>query len=392
MHAARTEVDRVQSVPGTVPKPLLQSVMPGLDAVRGLAVLVVVTYHGFFWNAATDNLRGAERLIIFPFQGGWLGVQLFFVLSGFLITGILLDTRRQRHYYRRFYLNRALRILPAYIALLILLAVLRVAQMPFLIVSLLFLSNVTALLGIPMQYPPLWSLAVEEQFYLLWPFAVQYLSERSLTLLAGAIVFITPLVRYLAWNCGATEGLFYYTWFVMDGLAMGALIALFTRDKKTTRRRAVVAGTLLGAAGAALLILGEPFGILHRATLAGATFQLTPWHFLFASLILFVLVAGSWPRSRIVSPAWLRYLGRISYGLYLIHVLAFDAFDHVVEKKFLSRETFFRGTAPGLALRFVIAGGFAILAASLSREYFESFFLRFKYKPQSPEIAEQPGI
>jgi len=392
MRAARTDVERAQPVPVAAPRPLLRSVMPGLDAVRGLAVLMVVTYHGFFWNAATDNMRGAERLIIFSFQGNWLGVQLFFVLSGFLITGILLDTRRQPQYYRQFYVNRALRILPAYIALLVLLAVFRIAQVPFLIVSLLFLSNVTALLGIPMQYPPLWSLAVEEQFYLLWPFAVQYLSERSLTLLAGAIVLMTPLVRYFAWSWGATEGLSSYTWFVMDALAMGALIALFARDKKTTRRRTVAAGAVLGAAGAALLVVGEPFGILHRATLAGATFQLAPWHFLFASLILFVLVAGSGPRSKIVSPAWLRYLGRISYGLYLIHVLAFDAFDHVVKKKFLSRETFFRGTAPGLALRFVIAGGFAILVASLSREYFESFFLLFKYKRQPPEIAEQPGI
>jgi len=382
----------VDAVSDAAPQPLLRPVMPELDAVRGLAVLMVVTYHGLFWSAATELLHGGGRLFVLTFQGGWLGVQLFFVLSGFLITGILLDGRREPQYYRHFYVNRALRILPVYVALLLLLGALRIAQAPFLMASLLFVSNVSAILGIPMQYPPLWSLAVEEQFYLLWPFAVHRLSARSLTVLAGAIVVVTPLVRYLSWRIGATAGLYSYTWFVADGLAMGALIALYTRDKSTPRRRALGAATILASAGTALLAVGIPFGILHRTTLVGATLQLAPWHFLFASLILFVLVAGSGRKRRIVAPAWLRYLGRISYGLYLIHLLTFETFDRVVANRFVSRATFFRGTPAGLLLRFVVAGGAAVLAASLSREYFEKWFLRLKYKRDASDIAEQPGI
>ncbi len=90
------------------PEPLLRPSMPELDSVRGVAVLMVVLLHGFFWSAYVSQLHGIGKLMVVATQGGWLGVQLFFVLSGFLITGILLDTKNRPDYFGRFYFRRTL--------------------------------------------------------------------------------------------------------------------------------------------------------------------------------------------------------------------------------------------------------------------------------------------
>ncbi|HET7321134.1 MAG TPA: acyltransferase [Longimicrobiaceae bacterium] len=112
--------------------------MPELDSIRGIAVLMVVVYHAFFWSNQSPAYSGFTRALLKATQPGWLGVQLFFVLSGFLITGILCDTRERTDYFQRFYSRRALRILPAYFAMLAVLATLHIAQLPFLIASAAF--------------------------------------------------------------------------------------------------------------------------------------------------------------------------------------------------------------------------------------------------------------
>ena len=99
--------------------------MPELDTLRGIAVLGVMCLHAFFWQYASYSFGQWGRLILNLTRPGWIGVNLFFVLSGFLITGILLDSRSRPDYYRRFYTRRALRILPAYYLLLLCLLVLK---------------------------------------------------------------------------------------------------------------------------------------------------------------------------------------------------------------------------------------------------------------------------
>jgi len=101
-------------------------------------------------------------------SAGFIGVDLFFVLSGFLITGILLDSRESRHYYARFYTRRALRILPVYYALLVLLLLLHSSSIQFVGLSFIYLANMTVFFGVSCGYGPLWSLALEEHYYLLW--------------------------------------------------------------------------------------------------------------------------------------------------------------------------------------------------------------------------------
>jgi peptidoglycan/LPS O-acetylase OafA/YrhL len=101
---------------------LIRRTMPELDTVRGIAILLVVFFHGFS-KVSSVGLSGPPRLFVLATRTGWVGVNLFFVLSGFLITGILLDSRERPRYYRNFYLRRALRILPAYYLLLLVLLI-----------------------------------------------------------------------------------------------------------------------------------------------------------------------------------------------------------------------------------------------------------------------------
>src|SRR5205085_7512260 len=207
--------------------------MPELDTLRGVAILAVIFYHGFS-QYDTAGFSWPTRWFLESAQWGWLGVNLFFVLSGFLITGILLDGKQEQHYYRRFYVRRALRILPAYLLLLLLLMLTyrigisdRHISWSFIGLSFFYLSNLTTFFGVNMQYGPLWSLAVEEQFYLFWPPAVRKLSRRWLAGLALAVFLCTPLLRGAMFLLGHTaEG--WYTWLVADGLASGALLAILS--------------------------------------------------------------------------------------------------------------------------------------------------------------------
>ena len=96
------------------PVSILRPVMPELNCLRGIAALSVVFYHCLFWSNDASLFRGAAKMFMASTQVGWLGVNLFFVLSGFLITGILIDLRNDARFYRTFYARRALRILPAY--------------------------------------------------------------------------------------------------------------------------------------------------------------------------------------------------------------------------------------------------------------------------------------
>jgi peptidoglycan/LPS O-acetylase OafA/YrhL len=157
---------------------IIRPKMPELDSLRGVAILLVVFYHGFFWSNNLTGLTGAAKLFVNLTRFGWLGVNLFFVLSGFLITGVLVDSRSKEHYYRRFYTRRALRILPAFYATLLLLALIPGQNRAYLLLSFFFLSNLAPLFAAPMTYTMLWSLAVEEHFYLAWPFIVRNLSDR----------------------------------------------------------------------------------------------------------------------------------------------------------------------------------------------------------------------
>src|ERR1700674_4274159 len=218
--------------------------MPELALLRGIAVLGVLFFHGFRAQYGEFPFTGAGRIFLRATQPGVFGVNLFFVLSGFLITGILLDSRNRPDYYRRFYTRRALRILPAYYSLLILLGPLHQASAAFLGLSFVYLSNVTSLFGVSMDYLPLWSLAVEEHYYIAWPSVVRTLRPRYLALFSLAICILIPVVRAVSFHYGHMLGGEWYTWFAADGLAEGSLLAIALRSS-ISRKQVTVGGTVL---------------------------------------------------------------------------------------------------------------------------------------------------
>jgi peptidoglycan/LPS O-acetylase OafA/YrhL len=371
---------------------LIRPSMPELDSLRGVAILLVLFFHGFGFQFGAAKLPRLAHLFVVATMPGWVGVNLFFVLSGFLITGILLDSKHQQQYYRRFYTRRALRILPAYYALLLILSVLpstgllehRKVSWQFIGLSFMYLSNVAGLFGVPAQYGALWSLAVEEHFYLLWPTVIHSLSRRAISYFAIAIVVVCPILRAIAYKLGLQYGA-GYTWLVADGLAIGSLLGVLSRSWLVDRSWMKRASICCMAAGVTLIAVGVPFGILLGRTFAGGVFRLTALNVFFTGALGSTLVLGTGNLKWIVLRPTLQFFGKISYGLYLIHMLAFDFTDHLIAKYVPDPAAAVRGSFSLMCLRFGIAGAIAIGVAALSRKYFEEQFLRLKERPFPPD-------
>jgi peptidoglycan/LPS O-acetylase OafA/YrhL len=358
------------------PAALIRPFMPELDTLRGIAVLGVLLLHAFFWQYAGYSFGSLAKAFLRATQPGGYGVNLFFVLSGFLITGILLDSKSRDHYYRRFYTRRALRILPAYYGLLILLLLLRSSSAAFVGLSFVYLANMTDFFGIACDYGPLWSLAVEEHFYILWPAVVRRLTLRCLAWVSASLVILIPALRATSFAMGHKAGLDWYTWFAADGLAAGSLLAILLRSAVTRKQVWTLCGALLGSSVIAGIV-GAPFGIATRNRLLGAGLQWTTIHIFCAGILLLFLLAGTSSARRYVNLPVLRFFGYLSYGLYLYHMLAFRMYDRIC-RNYFPQLIPSNGHFKLVLLRFVLAGGGALAIAYLSRRFFEERFLRMK--------------
>jgi peptidoglycan/LPS O-acetylase OafA/YrhL len=269
---------------------LIRPKMPELDSLRGAAILLVVFYHGFFWSNGLVGLSGVAKFFVNLTRFGWLGVNLFFV---FLITGILVESKAQEHYFRRFYVRRALRILPAFYGLLLILLFIPSQSRTYLLLSFFYLSNLASPLGIPMTYTMLWSLAVEEHFYFVWPIAVRILSGRALMTCAAAIVCAEPFLRAWYFFRGWPEGSGYLTWLVADGLAMGAILAMIVRLPKFTRKRLTLFIAVVLGVAASTALFGARYGILTQRRLLGASLLLTVAQLFFLGALGMTLFLGT---------------------------------------------------------------------------------------------------
>lgn len=367
--------------------------MAELDALRGMAVLMVLFFHGFYFTTGAARFHGLVHWLLLTTGAGWVGVNLFFVLSGFLITGILLDSRDKPDYYRNFYLRRALRILPAYygVLLLVLIAgrtgiVQRNVSWAFVGLSFIYLTNVTGFFGVQCQYAVLWSLAVEEHFYLLWPTVVRNFTRRALPWFCGLIIVGCPVLRaFYYWrHYDYGSG---YTWLVADGLAWGALLAALARGKLSSRSSMLSFGVLCLAGTLAAMVTLVPFGISQSATFSGGVVRMSLINSFFAAVLALSVVAGSGPWRVIFEHSGLKFFGDISYGLYLIHMLVFDFVNRVLAKSGLqvSRTN---GSLTLIVARFAAAAALSIAIAYVSRWHFEERFLRLRSKfTESQKVA-----
>jgi peptidoglycan/LPS O-acetylase OafA/YrhL len=351
--------------------------MPGLDVLRGLAILGVLLDHGFAADQAPYLLHPTRLLLAFEYSArlGHMGVHLFFILSGFLITGILLDTRHDSDYFRNFYTRRLLRIAPAYLLMLVVLLATRSITARYLAVCLLCLCNMPSLLGATSEYPPLWSLSVEEQFYLVWPLAIRKLSLRGLTIVCSAIILLTPALRFaLLYGPIMLHDIRFKTWAVADFFAAGALLALAARlpHLRLTLPKLVAPLLLTG-----ILVFTLQHTIPKPTSLAlinvNHAIYLEPFLLCFSGLLLFAYLHPALAASAAFRP--LIFLAKISYGLYLCHAFLFNLINRHWPLHDTTHSLF-----PQLLFRFIVEASLSIAIATISRYTFEEFFLRLKPK------------
>src|SRR5882757_9309851 len=294
-------------------KPLLRPVMPELHSLRGIACLAVLFFHGLSVYIP-ETATGAAGILRDLTSGGHYGVNLFFVLSGLLITNILLNERERPDYFPRFYKRRVLRILPPFYMMIILLAMYGLSPR-FLGLSMLHIANLAPILGVPLAYGPFWSLAVEEQFYLLWPTLARKIPLRALIFLLLAV--IAGNLR-LAFQPEPHLWASMTLWYSSHGLALGALLTIFLRSIYATRRNA-------GMMAAALALSGGLLRLIPNDVTQSMACELV-----FGALLLGALLFATSRFERWTRPRILLFFGEISYGLYLVHILVFALYRHVV--------------------------------------------------------------
>ncbi|WP_448518542.1 acyltransferase family protein [Rhodoflexus sp.] len=359
------------------------SYIPALDGTRALAVLLVMLFHFHHYPF------GAFGLGV-----GWVGVQLFFVLSGFLITRILIHEKQKPlgAYLKRFYWRRTLRIFPVYFAYLLGVAALFLLTgepEPFgkYALSLFTYTYNFSRLFTDWQHSPmlthLWSLCVEEQFYLIWPFVVYFSSQQSLKQIVVALWVLCPVLRWLLADYlqtylpddAAGEAVYWFTFSHFDAFATGAAIHLFGWQQSTQAGSCLI-GTLslllaaglcndyLTATNADLTSLGFPIGGLANLQ---HVWSYTLLNFAFAAFLAWLMQRQG--RTLFAHPLLVR-VGQVSYGIYLFHWAILGIFAKVLA-----------GFSTGVIASAAMFTAYTILvyvAAWLSFRYFESWFLRFK--------------
>jgi peptidoglycan/LPS O-acetylase OafA/YrhL len=357
--------------------------LESLDGVRGLAILAVMLHHSS-WRLNAGN--AAERLFAFVLYQGWAGVDLFFVLSGFLITGILLDSRPAVNYFPSFYARRALRIFPLYFAFLLgafglFPLVVAADWMPVAgdrWLYLCYLTNWQVLWKGPWRHSVmahLWSLAVEEQFYLCWPLLVWLV--RPANLLWGLLTCEAAVVAVRCWWVaahGASQAVALATITRMDGLLLGAVCAILVRRYRLpagfVRRLPMLS---LGGLGAFLVLALAAANADRLAETAG--FPLLAVCFAFLVLYAVLSDRGGGAIQKFLCQARLTQTGKYAYGLYVYHVPIFYFGDRLIAAALPGwvRNSFWFGCIASLALCAI-----SYQVARPSYIHFERHFLNWK--------------
>ena len=292
----------------------LPSYIPELQGLRGLAVLSVVIYH--------CNPRLVGTPVYYASLWGWAGVNLFFVLSGFLITSILLEAREKPRYFRNFYARRALRIWPVYLLVLVVVYLnapwfigttisQAIKTAPWL-AYIFFVQNLFHL-TMPSALSQTWSLAIEEQYYFLWAPAVRWLRRPWMLATVLLIAFASsPLLDHHPW-LNPTHTLIH-----LDGIALGSMLALGLYTLALSRRTWLWMG-----------LVAMVLGFAATATVAGGTRLLdSALALAFGGAVLTAIASTGArnPLNAVLRRGPLAFYGRISYGLYMIHIAIFIYF------------------------------------------------------------------
>ena len=370
----------------------LRGHLPGLDGLRGLAVTMVLVFH-FVGQMLANNW--VERAIVGVTKYGLLGVDLFFVLSGFLITGLLYEAHDKPHYLRNFYLRRVLRIFPLYYGVLALvffvaplIPLLRGPTLDYLLdrQAWAWLYGVNVYLAWHEEWSfsylnHFWSLSVEEHFYLFWPLVVLLLARWPRALIAVCLAI--SLGAMLARVIGILMGLSWFTTIVLtpfklDGLALGAFLAVMVRQpggldwlvRALPRIAAVVGGLVVVTFVWTVLVSRQ--GLEVAGSIRTALFQI-----LLACMLVGVLIAPKQSTiSRFFCSRFMVFLGTYSYGLYVYH--HFISYYLTTQRTELELAQWLGSHGLAVALQATLGASISVALAYLSYELFEKRFLRLK--------------
>lgn len=370
--------------------------VPSVDGLRGIALLLVFLAHMIALPISGDAV-GVDGTVRALARFGWTGVDLFFVLSGFLITGILLDTKGQPYYWRNYFARRCLRIVPLYYGSLTFLfvllprlvhwsepayATLQANQAWYWTYTVNFLQVLQGTGATPLNTGHFWSLSIEEQYYFFWPFVVLLVSPRA-------------LVRVAA--CTMAFGLVFRTWFVLidpiqnapaayvftpgrlDGLMAGAVLAVWMREPGGVGVLRRLASRGIWMAAAALLGLTIWRRGFEREDPATAIIVYPVIAVFYAALLCLALTSpASSALRRLLSGSHLRHWGIYSYGLYVLHLPLLGVLD--TKLAFLQSSSLVIGGShlPSVMLRAAIAVPSTYALAWLSYHIYEKQFLALK--------------
>ncbi len=338
-----------------------------LDGVRALAALMVMFFH--FFRSIPPSTR-IIRMLTEVSDIGQTGVTLFFVLSGFLITRILIRTKRSEGFFKNFYVRRTLRIFPLYYLFLIL----------WYAIAPLFLVMETGTLGQQLYYftylqgfartfdwstlgpHHFWSLAVEEHFYLFWPLIVYFTSNKNLKYMITGIVVFAIIMRAIM--LGGGYSVFLFTFTRIDSLAIGALLALMElknlfRPENSGKFLLLFSSMILTTLTVWIFFSGAGNDYVQNSRYLLLSFTY------FAAIGYLLSIRKRHAINRILNTRFLNYTGKISYGLYVYHPLVY-----LFCVQYLTTEY--------VIVDFLIRFALSYAIAALSYHYFESSFLRFK--------------